>query len=236
MPYILGAEHKFGVVTDVDTASVPEDVWDMGGIYPFPAAAAATTVVSDSAEDGAGTLTGALSVVVHGLDSEFMLLSEIVTMNGTGVVSLNNDYYRVFRPRVLTAGSNETNVGNIDVKHGATILGRIMAGNGTSLMAIYTIPAGFQWSHLKKMYLDLGRSGGGAAITMDAKLEIRPPGGAWYVQHPLRLVSTISPDWQYEYVDPGVPLEQGTDLRWRITSVSANNTIVQAGFSIAEVR
>lgn len=227
--------HKFGVNPDIDTASIPEDVWDEGGVYPFPSAAATTTIISDSDEDGAAGLTGALTVVVNGTDINFNLLSETVTMDGTDAVTLSNDFFRVWRPRVETSGSNETNVGTIEVKHGATVLGKIQPNNGTSLMAVYTTLFGRQ-SYLKKLYVDIGRSGGGAAITVDCHLRLRAPGKSWFITHPVRLVTNVFPNWDYIYPDPGVFLEVGTDIVWRITATTANNLIAQAGFDIREVR
>ncbi len=227
--------HKFGTNTDIDTASVPEDVWDEGGVYPFPTAAATTTIVSDSAEDGAGGETGASTVVASGTDDSFNPLTETVSMNGTDAVTLSNDFYRVFRGRVAISGSNGTNVGNISIKHGSTVLAKIRPDHGTTLMAVYTTLSDRR-SYLKELYFDIGRSGGGAAITVDCHFRLRPAGESWYNDHPLRLVTTVYPDWDYRLPDPGQFLDPGTDIVWRVTDASANNLIVQAGFDIVEVR
>lgn len=227
--------HKFGSNIDIDTGSVPEDVWDEGGLYPFPTAATTTTIVSDSAEDGAGGETGASTVVVSGTDENFNPLVETVSMDGTDAVTLANDYYRVFRMRAAISGSNETNVGNISVKHGATVLAKIRPDHGTTLMAVYTTLLDRR-SYLKELYFDIGRSGGGAAITVDCQFRLRPPGESWYIDHPLRLVTTVYPDWDFRLPGPGLFLGSGTDIIWRVTSTSANNLIVQAGFDIIEVR
>lgn len=50
----LHLQHKYRENTNIDTGSVPEDVWEGGGLYPFPSAAETTTIVSDNDEDGAG--------------------------------------------------------------------------------------------------------------------------------------------------------------------------------------
>ncbi len=107
--------HQSGHNPDIDIGSAPEDVWDSGAAYPFPAAAAATTIISDSATDAAAG-TGARTVIVYGTNAAGLHIQETVTMNGTDPVTLVNQFFRVYRATVLTAGTNTTNAGIVVVR------------------------------------------------------------------------------------------------------------------------
>ncbi len=138
--------HKSGVATAALAASAFWDIWDAATaavIYPFPTAAAETSIVSsDVDDDGDPVDAGARTVLVEGLDADFLRITETVTMNGQTPVVLANEFLRVYRATVQAVGATGVNEGNIDVLHGATVLARIAIGFGQTQMAIYTVPAG----------------------------------------------------------------------------------------------
>lgn len=217
--------HKFGHNPDVDTGAA-EDVWDGGGLYTWPTSAAATTIVSASTDDDAEG-TGAQTVFVQGLDANGALLSETATMDGTSAVTLSGEYLRVFRAYVVSAGTGETNAGNIQVKHGATVLAQITAGYGQTLMAIYTVPTDYPVAGLAQWYVTLGR-----AITSVGEVAMlqRSNGGAWRTVELISMSNTSS-SFQYNY-PVWLDLKPLTDICIRVLSVTANNTTVSAGFDI----
>ena len=136
---------KFGSNPNIKSSGF-ETIWDGSNLYPWPTAADTLDVVSGSANDASGG-TGARTVEIQGLDSSWNLLTETVTMNGTTTVTTSGNFLRVFRARVVTAGSSETNEGTITMNH--TTSGDLLAqisfdtiGQGQTLMALYTIPAG----------------------------------------------------------------------------------------------
>ena len=133
-----GVSHinKFGYNTSVGTSY--EVICDLGTHHYPTSAAVASIVSSDAADSSAGT--GARTVEVQGLDGDYAEVTETVTMNGTAAVSTTNSFIRIFRVRVKTAGTSETNVGNITLTIGSNIA-RITAGQGQTLMAVYTVPA-----------------------------------------------------------------------------------------------
>jgi hypothetical protein len=116
--------------------------------FPFPSAATTLDVVSDSAEDGAGTQTGALSVYIKGLVAGYVEDEETITTNGTTPVTTVNEYLRINEARIILSGSVGTNVGIIDIKDGANIISRISVsagqGEGRAQMGVYTVKAGYQ--------------------------------------------------------------------------------------------
>ena len=219
--------HKFGRNVDIDTGvGLPEDIWDAGAAYAWPAAAAETTIVSSSADDDTGG-TGAITVEVYGLDANYMAINETATLNGAAAVTLSKQYLRVFRAKVLTAGSGEVNAGNIQIKHGATVLAQITADYGQTLMAIYTIPADFIQAWLVKWYVTLTKKQATAATVA---IQMRSFGGAWQTKEVIG-ISNTSGDWQYEYPQ-WIAVAPKTDIRIRALDVTADNTDISAGFDL----
>ena len=131
---------KFGLNESVPTTF--ESVWEESSVYPWPSSAGVVTVTSSSSNDTNSSGTGARTLTIEGLDASHNLLSETVNMNGTGNVVTSGSFYRVFRMSVITAGSLETNAGKITATISGTTVATITAGNGQTLMAVYTVPAG----------------------------------------------------------------------------------------------
>lgn len=137
---IPNASHinKFGYNDSVGTSF--EHITDLG-TNVLPSTAGTVTLVSASTDDtSAGT--GARTVEVQGLDENYLPLTETLTMNGTTNVVGSSSFLRVFRMRVLTAGTGEINAGNITASIGGSNVARILADKGQTLMAVYTVPAG----------------------------------------------------------------------------------------------
>lgn len=137
---------KFGANRDIDILSVPESVWSGGGLYPWQASAVVLEVISDDpTDDGDPVAAGARTVEVQGLDANWAMQTETLTMNGVGAVAIPGTWLRVLRAKVITAGATGTNAGTILVRiesAGAT-LAIIEPGLGQTTMAIYTIPLGY---------------------------------------------------------------------------------------------
>ena len=132
---------KFGYNPTVGSLGY-ESVWEESNAYPWPSSAGAVTVSSSSTNDTNSSGTGARTVSIEGLDASHNPLSETVNMNGTSNVTTSGLFFRVFRMTVITAGSLETNDGKITATIGGTTIATITAGNGQTLMAVYTVPAG----------------------------------------------------------------------------------------------
>lgn len=216
--------HKFGANPDIDTAAA-EDIWDGGGDYPWPSAAAETTIQSSSANDAAEG-TGARTVQVYGLDTNFLEIDEVVTLNGTTAVTLTKAYRRVHRARVLTAGSGGVNAGAITVQHGATVITRISTGMGQTLMAIYTVPADYTQALMLAWYATLEDT---QASKGRVALMTREFGGAWQTKELVGV--SDSAGWDYVFTIPQrYPAK--TDIRIRALAVSSNDSQISAGFDL----
>lgn len=140
---------KFGNNPSVGTSF--EYIWVEGGDLTFLSSAETMNVASSSTDDdGDPAGTGARTVEVEGLDSNYAVITETVTMNGTSNVLTTNSFLRVYRMRVLTAGSTGSNVGIIraTASSAGTVQAHIAATDNQTLQLIYTVPAG------KTFYID----------------------------------------------------------------------------------
>jgi hypothetical protein len=225
--------YKFGFNSDVDGI---EDIWDGGGAYPFPAAAATTTVVSNSTQDiTAGN--GAITLSVDGLDANYMPLTETATLNGTGTVTLDNQFLRVFRMKVETAGSSGVNVGTITCAHGATTIAQIGATYGQTLMAVYTIPASY--SHAMWGTWDASVTNYQAATSATLAFQVRPFGGAWNTKSVRGISSdggeinqTFRRTSHFQWYLKNDIFEAKTDIRVRALAVTKANMGIASGFEL----
>lgn len=127
------ATSSAGVVTiDSNVIGSGGDLVDIAGTANITASGATLT--------DAGT--GARSVFVEGLDSDYKPLSEIIAVNGTSVNVLDNSYFRVNRAFIKAVGSGGVNAGNITIQvaGGGDIQAVIPAGEGQTQLSNFTVP------------------------------------------------------------------------------------------------
>ena len=231
----LGFSHinVFGANDDVDTSSAPEDIWDSGGLYEFPASAQSIEAVSSSANDIDVTGSGARTIRVQGLDTNYNPQEEDIAMNGMAAVALVNTYMRIHKAFILSAGSVGTNDGIITIRIPiGPNQAQILAGNGESLMAIFTIPNG-KTGFLKRWYCSISKTQSG---TTDIRIltslpTFAPYNNTWRVHRIITCNSIGSSTWNEEVTTPGL-LVAKTDIRLVANNVSANNIRVVGGFDL----
>lgn len=113
---------------DVDVSATAEHIWATGGAYTYRTTAAVIAFSSASAGDTTQTAT------IVGLDANWQLVSETITLNGTTTVNTALSYLRVHSVEL-----SATTAGAIS---GGTII-TIAAGQTRWDAAIYTVPAGY---------------------------------------------------------------------------------------------
>ena len=180
--------------------------------------------------------TGASIIHVMGLGETMHSQDEWVITDGTTSVATDNPYWRVFRSHADGAADrNNSNVGDVSVTAlvDGTVTAQINAGNGQTLMAIYTVPAG------KRAYMvntsgHVNRIGGSGTF---ADLAIREYPFAQYgfsgnrLQHYGSLATDGSSTYEKNF-KPYKEFEAYTDIVMRVASVSHNNTDVSGDFSL----
>jgi hypothetical protein len=214
---------------DVDTGT--EDVWSGGGIFTPPTAARVHHVSSGSASDTA-LGAGARTVRVSGLDGNYQIASEVVTLSGTTPVSTTGAYTFVSEVCVLTAGSDGTNVGNITATAATdnTISASVVAGTGKSLTAAYQIPAGYT-GYLQSVYGGVhGQSGAGVELTCKVK-----PFGGVFVPVSSSILQPGGGSMTIDAWDCPIVLPAKSIVKVSATS-DTNNVLVHAAFNLILVK
>jgi len=134
---------RFGV--NMDVAATWETVTNQSTAQPYLTSAERLKIVStDADDDGSPVGDGARTLNIKGLDGNYDIISETVTMNGTGVVTTDASFLRPLRACVCSVGLSGVNEGTITIKNnaGAVTLLQVNAEEGQSNSAIWTIPAG----------------------------------------------------------------------------------------------
>jgi len=106
--------------------------WEEASNYTFPSSALTMNVVSSAVGDTAVT------ILIIGLNADYEIIQETLTLNGTTTVTTTNQYYRI--NDVITTVGNA--LGDVTVSNGVTTYAKILAGTGRNQAAIYTVPKG----------------------------------------------------------------------------------------------
>lgn len=230
----LGRVAKMSRVTglgnnpDVDTGTLPEDSWSGGGLYPWMTAATALQIRSTSASDTAAGV-GARTVLVPTLDTAFVPVSKSLVMNGVTAVPFVGTAYRINMALVATAGTSETNVGDLiieDVAAPNTVRCIIKAGAGISQQAAYTVQANAMLL-VKQLYLGINAVAGSASRVATLTTYTKTNGV-------IRLPITIQTANGIAYLhnmDPPIALTSGTDFSLRIGNLTDSNSDITGAWN-----
>lgn len=175
----------YGINADVTTA---EDIWNQGGTYAAPATAEVVNVVSGSAnDDGAPAGTGARTIRLYGVDSNYDLATEDITMNGTTNVASATSWWHIYKMLVLTVGSGGTNAGAITATSaaaGTPVLCSIAASAGVSKSTVFLVPRN---TNAYITYVHAGYSNSTGGNTANIELLVKSFGGPAIAEDELAL-------------------------------------------------
>lgn len=212
--------HKFGRNADIDIGT--EDIWTTGGTWAAPATAAVVNFASsDAADTSAGT--GARTISVEGLDSNYDSVTETVTLNGATPVATSSGFWIVHNVSVLTAGSGGTNAGVItgtSAAAGTPVLASVAIGKGRSENAIYMVPR-------NKTLLLFDISGSTTTTgTVNIGLWTKTFGGVFNIRRNYSVNGTGSSSFSHDFVPP-LKIEAKTIVKLT-GEASSNNSDVSA--------
>jgi len=218
VPGVTGM-HKFG--RNPIASSDPEDVWDAGGLYVWLTKGQQVNFVSTAKGD-------IIDMMVFGLDSDGIEISETVTLDGDSDVLGTNTYYRLNRMKVLYPPSTDaagSNTGTITATStDGTVMAQIQQGYGQTLMSIYTIPAG-KVGTVEHAGITMGQTTKEAT----ARLKFRQGStGAWQVKHTDEVVGGES-ETGVHYMPEIPPM---TDIRWETQLAAGQTNEVSGDFTI----
>ena len=210
-----------------------ESIWDAGGIYPWQSPGTGLTMTLQStvaADDVLGT--GARYVTIFWIDKDYNQQQTTVETDGTTPVAVGDDIYLPYRMAVTpgpngeaAAGSGQNAAGTITLENAATVYSQIINGNNQTLMALYTIPAGFTG------YIMFGKASVGEGKTAEGKFFARPLNGVFNLAHDFMLFQN---SYDYPFGLP-VPIAEKSDLDLRAISTAAGTTMSGA-FDVILVR
>ena len=222
---------KFGFNPNIVAAV--ETVWDAGGVYPWQSPGTGLTMTLQStlaADDVLGT--GARYVTIFWIDKDYNQQQTTVETDGTNPVAVGDDIYLPYRMVVTpgpngeaAAGSGQTAAGTITLENTATVYSQIINGNNQTLMALYTIPAGFTG------YIMFGKASVGEGKTAEGKFFVRPLNGVFNLAHDFLLFQN---SYDYPFGLP-VGVNEKSDLDLRAISTAAGTTMSGA-FDVIIVR
>jgi len=218
LPSGFGEIHKFGAVPSM-SQNTEGTIWDEDDtIYPWSTidsgGVLTVTVVEPNNEASTSTAHNGDTVEIQGLDGDYALQTETVTISGSSGTTSNN-FKRVFRAKFTDGGSFEPNTKRILIKSSGTTVAKILENIGQTLMSLYTIPAG-KTGYL--MRLDVTAQG---TATGSFKLMVRPGGtGSFQTKH-IAEVNGVGGPYQLEYPIPQA-LTEKSDLDARMTTFSNN--------------
>lgn len=221
--------NKFGYNSDVDSGTVPEDIWEGGGVYTgFPDSALETISVLSSSANDAAAGTGARTVRVTGLDGDYNEITETVTLNGTTPVATVATFRRAHTATVLTAGSGGANAGVITFRHTTTtanVFLSMIAGRNQTNCSAYTIPAGhtgcMRQLHTAVVF--------GTVTGVQGNIWTRPFGGVFRSRRPFFVTTSYRLS---DTIYGGLVFPEKSDIVLRINSTSDSNVALNGGYDL----
>ena len=213
--------HKFGAVPSMAT-NTTGTVWDKNDtVYPWATWATAGIINVDSSS--ASDINKSITVV--GLDANYNQISETITLTTQTNNNSSNSFIRIFRAFV---SDGETNVGQISVQRDTTDVAIITAGYGQTLMAVYTVPAGYTG------YLYKGTCSAQSGADGTGNMFVRYFGqSSFRIGHSFE-VSGAGGQYMYDFSFP-IPIPEKSDIDVRITTRS-NNGRYTAAFDLLLVQ
>ena len=213
--------HKFGAVPSLAT-NTTGTVWDKNDtVYPWASWATAGIINVDSSS--ASDINKSITVV--GLDANYNQISETITLTTQTNNNSSNSFIRIFRAFI---SDGETNVGQISVQRDTTDVAIITAGYGQTLMAVYTVPAGYTG------YLYKGTCSAQSGADGTGNMFVRYFGqSSFRIGHSFE-VSGAGGQYVYDFSFP-IPIPEKSDIDVRITTRS-NNGRYTAAFDLLLVQ
>ena len=231
--------HKFGRAPDFDTGDGDVTIWDGAddlGTNEMQYNYSTTAIIDSLSSANAGDTQ---DIEVLGLDANYALVTQTITITGQTRKALSTNLIRVFR--LKNVGSTDlagdlycyentaltTGVPTDTTKVRAVI----ETGNNQTEMAVYTVPAG-KTGYLRQWFA----SSSGAKKTTNylMKLKARPFGQVFQLKHSASIADAAP--YLHTYVEPEAFTEK-TDIEMTaaLTDTGVTEAAVSAGFDIVTV-
>ena len=219
---------KFGMNDAINGSSTTEDMWPPGTPRVLPSTAAVAIATSDDGnDDGNPASTGAIQIVIQGLDENFDEIEETLVLEGLSNATTTLEFLRINRAYVDTSGSTETNEGNISITIGGALQAYIEALEGQTHQTLYTVPAGHTWI-IADYQLKSGRMSGSSDLQIVGAVKLE--GKSWRVISDIYMYS--ADNWQSS-TDGATVIPAKTEVRVQVVSSGATQAVaVAAGYLV----
>lgn len=215
-------ENKFAANPAVGTSL--EDVWNEGGTEVYLSSAETMDIVStDGADKGTPTAgTGARTVKIFGLDNNYDLIDETVTLDGTNPVTTVNSYLRVHRLIVTSAGTGGQNAGDITAtaSTAASVHAKISIGDNQTLKSQYTVPNGY-YMLANDFFASCAKND-----QAEVRVEVRPLNEVFQVKFVFQLFQQAE-EFQF---NPSRLVAPKTDIRVRAKNIGGTTISLTAAY------
>lgn len=213
--------YKFGYSSVIDGTLYP--IWNLAANRVYLTTAATMKISSSSANDTSSG-TGARTVLLEGLNQNYEVISEVITLTGQTEVASTKAYLRVTGITVLTMGSNGGNAGVIYAGTGTVTAGvpavvheLVPIGFNKEASGIYTVPAGYT------AYLEVGglscQDNGNGYVT--GRLTVSNQGSP-FVTSAVTVFSTGQVNYSFPYP---IAIPEKSDVEARAVSSSGTNAV-----------
>lgn len=228
------SEYKFGYNVDIDTGTVPEDIWDGGGLYnwipvtgPFGTALQSTSLL----DTGAGV--GMQQVRIVGVDINYQEVSDTVTLNGILPVPSFVPFFRINRMFGVAAGTTGWNVGTVQASIGGVNVSLISPTQGQTLQTCYTVPdyPDIESVYFRSFQASVGRQ---AATQATVVLYTRDPLSGCWRNRLIHDLNAQGSSFLHAPIARGTAFEitPGADMRVTCILTTTNNSSVGASFQL----
>jgi len=181
---------KSGATETLGTsANTMSTVWGGTGLYPWNTFTGTGDKIYIKSVTNDPKVQGK-SVTIEGLDSNYDILIETVTLHPTDTttpVSTVNNFYRT--NKMYLTGNNTNNLPhdyNIELRYGSssgTLIGKMNAPWGRGQNCFYTVPRGYEGFILSI------NGNGGKMDEITSSLWFHPYGGTWTLQKSFKFIS-----------------------------------------------
>lgn len=197
----------FGFNRDVNTTY--ETVFNNGGgLYQYPTAAVQMSVVSSAVGDTA-------QIVINGLDGDYNIITEVVTLNGITPVTTTQAFFRINSAAVVSTPNLS---GNVTISNGGVTYGYIESDIGVQQACLYSVPAGYSL-YIYRIDVNCGTVDTNKTIFIRNRLQL-PNGVVYNVAEASFNVSQVSYDRQIPF-----RVNEKTDFSFICKSSSTDNEV-----------
>lgn len=121
--------------TNLAVGTTFQTPWENNAALPFLSGAQQLSVVSTSTSDTAVT------ILINGVDADYVGISETVTLTGTTPVVTAKSFFRI--NDLITVVGNA--VGDVTASYDSVVYAKIIAGRGKNQAAVFTVPKDYSF-------------------------------------------------------------------------------------------